>query len=157
MQDRAGDELPFLDPGELSDGDVRLVLTMYDPADAELGVVPSYEWQIQRATDGAVMGSICLRVGPREQVLYMGHIGYGVDERYRGHRYAARATRLLIPVARALGLRELWITTAPDNVASQRTCEIMGAEHVETLAVPPGTSLFDEGEHQKRCYRLRLD
>jgi predicted acetyltransferase len=149
-------EFKFFDPGELVDGDLRLVLTLCYQGNTAQGMVPSYEFQMQRVPDGARMGGISLRVGDTEHIIYVGHIGYGVAESYRGHHYAARATRLLIPLARRHGMAELWITTDPDNYASQRSCELAGAEYVETVVVPPYDSLYGRGDRLKLRYRLKI-
>ncbi|MHB1318262.1 MAG: GNAT family N-acetyltransferase [Anaerolineae bacterium] len=150
-------EFQFLDPGDLVDEDLRLVLLLCYRGDASRGMVPSYEFQMQRVPDKARIGGISLRVGDNEHITYVGHIGYGVAEAHRGHHYAARATRLLIPLARRHGMKELWITTDPENYASQRTCELVGAEYVETVTVPPYDSLYGRGDRSKLRYRLRVD
>ncbi len=149
-------EFEFLEPGQLVDGDLELRLLFCFPGDPQRGMVPSYEFQMQLAGRGTRIGGISLRVGDTEHIIYVGHIGYSVAKAFRGHRYAARATRLLIPLARAHGMRELWITTDPDNWASQRTCEILGADYVETVAVPPTDSLYGRGDRHKLRYRLKI-
>ena len=150
-------EFEFLDPGVLVDGDLRLVLMLRYYGDPARGMVPTYEFQMRRIPDNARLGGISLRVGDTEHIIYVGHIGYGVSAEHRGHHYAARGTRLLIPLARRHGMKELWITTDPDNYASQRTCELAGAEYVETVTVPPHDSLYGRGDRQKLRYRLRID
>jgi len=77
-----------------------------------------------------------------------------VHEPRRGHRYAARAVRLLLPLARRLGLDPLWITCDPENAASRRTLELAGAELVETVDVPPDCVIFQSGHPRKCRYRL---
>jgi tagatose 1,6-diphosphate aldolase len=151
------DEFEFLEPGELVDDDLELRLMFCLPGDLQHGFVPSYEFQMQLTGQLTRVGAISLRVGDTEHIRYAGHIGYGVVKAFRGHRYAARATRLLIPLARAHGMRELWITTDPDNVASQRTCEILGAKYVETVSVPPTDSLYGRGDRLKLRYRLDIE
>ena len=48
-------------------------------------------------------------------------------------------------------------TTTPDNLASRRTCEILGAELVETVELPPGNDMYERGERQKCRYRWVID
>ncbi len=125
------------------------------------GKVPAYHYWLRRRPeyrpDTEMAGSIALRIGIGEDLeLYLGHLGYGVFPRARGHRYAERACRLLLPLARAHGLREVYLTTNPDNLPSVRTCERLGAEFLGTVDLPPGHPLHHKGERQKRRYRLRV-
>lgn len=101
------------------------------------------------------LGGINLRVASTPHIeLYAGHIGFGVHPASRGHRYAARATRLLIPLARELQLNPLWITCDPENIASRRSCELAGAEFIEMVDVPTTCIIHRDG-HPKKCrYRL---
>jgi len=155
----AGAESPFefLDPGRLVDGDLELVLDETRPADPVRGYVPGYVFKMVPGGGGACAGHISLRIGnPFPLVLYGGHIGYGVEEEYRGRHYAARACRLLMDLARHHGLRALWITCTPENTASRRTCELAGAEFVEIVDLPPDSDMYRRGERRKCRYRLDL-
>ena len=130
------------------------------------GIVPTYHFWMRvtgPVADGtfdrqaAVAGMIGLRIGhSRDVELYYGHVGYHVYPPLRGHHYAERSVRLLLPLARRHGLKDLWITCNPDNHPSRRTCERLGAELVETLDVPPGHALYLRGERVKCRYRIRL-
>lgn len=147
----------FDDPGRSIDGDLELVLVEKDPGDPATGHVPTYRFSMRRVGQEEEIGSIALRVGNTHHVVtYAGHIGYGVHAEHRGHRYAARACRLLLPLARSHGLRTLWITCNPDNVASRQTCEIVGAELAEIVDLPEDTDMYQRGERQKCRYRLDL-
>ena len=53
-------------------------------------------------------------------------------------------------------MSELWITCNPDNIASRRTCERLGAEMKGVIDVPPGHILYARGERQKCRYRIAL-
>jgi tagatose 1,6-diphosphate aldolase len=104
-----------------------------------------------------IAGTISLRISDDENTrLYYGHVGYLVFPPARGHRYAERSLRLLLPLARRHGLRELWITTNPENVPSRRTCERLGGEYVETIDLPRHHPLYQRGERRKVRYRLDL-
>jgi tagatose 1,6-diphosphate aldolase len=50
----------------------------------------------------------------------------------------------------------LWITCNPENVASRRTCELVGGELVDIVELPPDIDMYKEGERQKCRYRVRL-
>jgi tagatose 1,6-diphosphate aldolase len=119
--------------------------------------VPTYHFRMVHAATAEEMGQINLRSETNLIIEhYAGHIGYGVHESYRGHHYAARAIRLLMPLAVQLGINPLWITCDPDNVASRRSCEIAGAEFVEIVDLPPEYLGYALGQRQKCRYRLTL-
>jgi tagatose 1,6-diphosphate aldolase len=143
-----------IEPGALQDGDLKLVLSSYSPH--RILHVPTYHFRMVHAVRGEKMGAINLRAVSTPYIeLYAGHIGYGVHEPHRGHRYAARAVRLLRPLAHTLGLDPLWITCDPDNRASRRTLEIAGAEFVEIVSVPEDSAIARSGHPAKCRYRLR--
>lgn len=147
----------FHDPGELIDGDLQLILEETRPANTAKGHAPEYRFKMVLASQEEKIGGINLRVGDTEHLAkYAGHIGYGVEPEHRGHRYAARSVRLLLPLARHHGLQALWITCNPDNAASRRTCELAGAEFIEIVDVPEDTDIYQRGERQKCRYRLDL-
>ncbi|HOG45165.1 MAG TPA: GNAT family N-acetyltransferase [Anaerolineae bacterium] len=147
----------FHDPGELRDGDLALVLAQTHPEDPAIGWAPSYRFTMVRAGQGTRLGRIDLRVGESHQlVMYAGHIGYEVAPEHRGHHYAARSCRLLLPLARSHGLIVVWITCNPDNWASRRTCELAGAELVEIVDLPGDNEMYWRGERQKCRYRIDL-
>jgi len=88
-------------------------------------------------------------------VQYIGHIGYAVQEAFRGRHFAERAVRLVLPLAAEHGINPIWITCGPDNAASRRTIERLGAAYVETVDVPDDYPL-NPGMIRKKC-RFRLD
>ena len=61
-----------------------------------------------------------------------------------------------LPLAKANGLSELWITCNPDNLASRRTCERLGAELVDIVPVPFDHPLWSRGDVAKCRYHLSL-
>lgn len=83
-------------------------------------------------------------------------VSYDVDPEHRGHLYASRACKLLLSLARTHSLQFLWITCSPDNIASRRTCELVGAKLVEIVDLPEDTDMYQEGERHKCRYRLDL-
>ena len=116
---------------------------------------PTYRFEMR--VGGLLAGNISLRLGHSEYIQkYAGHIGYGVDPMFRGHHYAARSCRLLFPVARSHGFHALWITCNPENVASRRTCELIGGQLMDIVDVPPIIDLYREGDRQKCRYRVLL-
>jgi tagatose 1,6-diphosphate aldolase len=104
-----------------------------------------------------IAGGIGLRIGrSRDLECYTGHVGYHVYPAARGHRYAERACRLLLPLARRHGFDVLWITCNPDNAPSRITCERLGATMIEVVDLPEDHTLYRQGERLKCRYRLQL-
>lgn len=148
----------FLDPGRLIDDDLELILYERDPGNSARGWVPAYKFMMTHVGTGVRLGRIDLRIGSvPDIVLYAGHIGYAVEPAHRGHHYAARSCRLLLPLAARHGLNPLWITCNPDNYASRRTCELVGATFVEIVDLPRDNDMYREGERQKCRYRIDLE
>ncbi len=147
-----------LKPGDTVNGvDVSLLLTAISPEDPERDWVPCYHFAIIRSKDLTEIGRISLRIGDTESIrLYAGHVGYSVNEVHRGHRYSGQAAKLLRLLALRHHLSELWITTNPENTASRRICEWLGATYVETVDVPPTHEIAKLGEHRKCRYRWVL-
>jgi len=147
----------FLQPGPLVDRDLVLQLIERSPGDPAHDVVPSYRFKMTRQDRAVEMGRIDLRVGNTHNlIMYGGHIGYRVHAEYRGQHFAARAVRLLVPLARAHKLGTMWITCNPDNWASRRSCELAELELVEIVDLPPNIDMYFQGERQKCRYRLYL-
>jgi predicted acetyltransferase len=148
----------FLDPGRLVDDDLQLVLTDAFSGNSTRNLAPAYRFRMTRTDQGIGMGEIELRIGNTPHLrLYAGHIGYEVYPSYRGHHYAARSVRLLLPLARRHDLGTVWITCNPDNYASRRSCELAGFEFVEIVNLPPDSEMYREGERQKCRYRYQLN
>jgi predicted acetyltransferase len=155
--ERPGDVFEFHDPGPLVDDDLELVLVEKYLGDPLKEYVPAYRFKMTHAGQDEEIGRIELRMGNTDHILmYGGHIGYHVLPAHRGHRYAAKACRLLLPLARSHAMESLWITCNPDNVPSRRTCELAGAELVEIVDLPEEAIMYRAGERQKCRYRIDL-
>ena len=149
--------LQFFEPGILQDDTLKLVLRRTYRGSRSLGLAPNYAFDMKHTDTGEHMGEIDLRLSNSHHIThYAGHIGYGVVGAFRGHHYAARACRLLLPLAKLHGLSPLWITCNPDNVASRKTCEHLGATLTEIVALPPNSDLYQRGEREKCRYRIDL-
>ncbi len=137
-----------------------------EPADPLIGRVPSHHfWMMLRhAAHGPaepppvrIAGAIGLRVGTTPSIeLYYGNFGYHVYPPARGQGYAERSCRLLLPLARRYGLKSIWITCNPDNAASRRTCEKLGADFVNVVPVPESDPLYQRGDTEKCRFRLGI-
>ena len=138
-----------------------MISTWYWPeqrrAAPERGIVPAYAFHVKVTGSDAPVGRINLRIGTNEHIqLYAGNLGYQIEAAHRGRRLAERAIRLVLPIARSHGMTEIWVGCNPDNHASRRTCERLGAELVEIIDVPPGNDLYEKGDRQTCRYLLRL-
>lgn len=157
MMVQAGAARLFDAPALAQDGELTLVLVERYFGDAAREFVPAYVFAMKHRSTGQEMGRISLRVGDTPHLrMYAGHIGYAVDWPFRGNHYAERSCRLLLALARAHLMRELWITCNPDNHASRRTLERLGAQFVEIVDVPPSSAMYWQGERRKCRYRLVL-
>jgi tagatose 1,6-diphosphate aldolase len=140
-------------PGLMRDGDLTLALLRFELHSVHR--VPTYQFHMVHIMTGEVLGNLRLSLGSTPHLeRYAGHVGYGVLPEHRGHRYAARAVRLLLPLAREAGLDPLWITCDPENGASRRTLELAGAEFVEVVHVPENCIIRRKGHPLKCRYRL---
>src|SRR5580658_5185004 len=136
-------------PPRFEDADLTLHLTDFSPH--RVHNVPTYHFRMVHTSTGEELGGINLRIASTPHIeRYAGHIGFTVHPAHRGHRYAARALRLLMPLAQQLGLDTLWISCDPENAASRRTLELAGAHFVEIVDVPEDCIIHRSG-HKKKC------
>ena len=145
----------FFDTSDLRDGEIFLRLERTGETAPEKRWVPSYYFDIC-LLDGTKIGHCDLRIGHNDKTYIGGNIGYGIDEPYRGHRYAAKACALLFMQARRHGMDHLYITCDPDNTASSRTCRIAGGEYIETADIPEDNEMYAEGKRRAMVYRFTL-
>jgi len=144
--------------GPLIDGDLELALNRIEPMRKEDRWAAAYLFDMIEGPTGQRVGGIGLRLADTEELLcYGGHIGYGVDEPFRGRKYAARAVKLLLPLARKVGMKTLWITCDPSNTASRPSCEIAGGKLVETVQIPATSLMYEQGRRHSCRYRFDLD
>jgi predicted acetyltransferase len=148
----------FLEPEPLSDGEVSLVLARRQKPEPLRGWCRAYHFEIRRAETGACIGQVTFRAGHTHTLeYYSGHIGYSISEPMRGRGFAEKAVRLLLPFIQRHGFSVIWITCNPDNVASRRTCERLGAEFIEIVPLPVDNDMYlQRGETHKCRYRLEL-
>lgn len=130
--------------------------------DAPAGRVPAYHfWMVVRDGVGdppiRLAGGLGLRIGANPEIeLYSGNIGYHVYPPARGRHLAERACRLVLPLARRHGMERLWITCNPDNTASRRTCDRLGARLVEIVPIPAEHPFRLRGETAKCRFLIEL-
>ena len=140
-----------------SDDQIELVLSSQEVADAACGIDDGYLFSIYRAKTRDYVGYVCLRLGESPALYYLGHIGYRIEEKHRGHGYAARACRLMLPLLRQLHLGSVVITNNVDNIASRKTCENLGCVLERIADVPPEQRANCAGAAQKCRYIWRVN
>ena len=146
-----GDSLP-IPPESLSSGEILLRLSRIVPGVASRGFVPYFHFRVI-ARDGSDVGHINFRVGDTEHVRFCaGHVGFEIFETFRGHGYALQACRAIAPFVRSI-YQSVTITCDPDNDASRRTLERLGAEFVDEVVVPSPDPHHDQRSRIKRRYR----
>lgn len=145
------DELPLVPSQPLCSGEVTLCFVRTVPGEPIRGIVPYYHFRILLA-DGSDVGHINFRVGDTEHVrISAGHIGFEVLELFRGHRYALQACHAIAPFVRSV-YQAVTITCDPDNLASRRTIERLGASFVDEVPLPPHDPQYQRGSRIKRRY-----
>jgi len=154
MNDAIEEAIEVVRSLKLRHGDLELRLAEY--SEHAYHRVPTYFFRMMSVDRKEEMGAINLRIGSTPHLeRYAGHIGYSVHATYRGHHYAARSVKLLLPVARTLGIDPLWVTCDPENMASRRSLEIAGAEMIEIVDVPEDCGIRKYGGRARKCrYRL---
>jgi tagatose 1,6-diphosphate aldolase len=146
------EELLPIPPETLTSGEVVLRFVRVVPGEPSRGFVPYFHFRILVA-DGSDVGHINFRVGDTEHVrVCAGHIGFEIQESFRGHGYALQACRAISPFVRSI-YDACTITCDPDNLASLRTIERLGASFIDEVAVPPHDPHYQRGLRSKRRYK----
>lgn len=145
----------FLDTDDLRSDEIVLRLTRTTDPMPEKRFLPAYHFDIC-LPDGTKIGACDLRIGHNDKTYIGGNIGYGIDEPYRGHRYAAKACELLFRQAKKHGMDHVIITCVPTNAASARTCQLAGGRYLETADIPEDNEMYAEGKRQVMVYRFDL-
>ena len=119
--------------------------------------IPYYWYEIIPKALNKPVGKISIRLGDNYHSYYNGHIGYEVDEEYRGHGYSYQAAKMVLPVAKAYGMERIYLVCDEGNTASYKTIEKLGAELVEKVVPPKDYFGWYEEIPVQRIYRLELD
>lgn len=143
--------LPPVPVETLSSGEVTLRFARIVPGEPGQGIVPYFHFRIL-APNGQDVGHINFRVGDTEHVrISVGHLGYGIARPFRGRHYALQACHAIAPFVRSV-YRAVILTCDPDNLASRRTIECLGARFIDEVALPPRDPQYQLGSEFKRRY-----
>ena len=141
----------------LTDNEIDLRINKTLASSNETCFLPSYEFDIYLHNSKERVGGICIRIGINEFVeKYEGNIGYGIEEKWRGNKYAAKACKLIKQVAKDHKMNIIWITCDPSNKASRKTCEIIGAQFIQIIDLPINCSDYNEGYKKKCRYKWEI-
>ncbi|MBO6158042.1 MAG: GNAT family N-acetyltransferase [Firmicutes bacterium] len=147
----------------LQNEEVCLICTAHEEADPSRNWAPCNRYAIclpkpNRLTGYIHAGGCDLRFDYNENLYYGGHIGYHIDEPYRGNHLALKACRLLLEEAWRRQMPYIYITCNPDNIASRRTLDALVREYNETgraakmlkiVDLPEYNDMYLDGERQK--------
>lgn len=131
---------------------MRLELLEYVNENLPKGFDPYYIYLI--IVDEIEVGRLVYREGSDASRYYDGHIGYHIEEEYRGHHYSYKACLLLKEI---INKDYLYITCDPNNIASKKTIEKLGCEFIERAIIPNYLKhVFSKEEKEKLIYRWCL-
>ena len=142
----------FKDIHFLTDGQLDLVLEKTVPAELEHFLAPTYYFEIKRSGIPYVIGKIEIRVAHNELTFYAGNIGYEIYPPYRGNHYAGKACEIIKRVAQIHGMNYLHISCLPTNIASNKTCENLGANFLGSYLIPFHNELYLYGIREMNVY-----
>jgi RimJ/RimL family protein N-acetyltransferase len=129
---------------------IPLIPVPYTPSDADSWLERCREvWQRSESYPFAIVGSETGELlGSIEAHADNGTIGYWVAAHRRGRGIATQALKLICEWNRR---RPLWLTTHPDNVASQRVAEKAGFRRV---GMRPHEPAFRDGTTEAVLFEL---
>ncbi len=133
--------------------EVRLIPTGHTDGDSTH--LPALYYSV-RLADGTKVGTCELRLGHHAATELHGNISYTVFPPYRGHGYAASASKQLLRIAAEHGMKSLLITCGEENIASYRTCIALGGEYRGVVPLPDGHSLRRPDRKAVHVFRFSL-
>lgn len=112
--------------------------------------VPATQYALVRVSDGKLVGMLQLRHELNDHLRTLGgHIGYSVRPSERQRGYAKEMLRRVLPLAKALGLKQVLVTCYEENDPSRRTILANGG-------VYEGSSLEEESGKRVQRYWISL-
>lgn len=124
-------------------------MIQFEPENPITHRLAQYRYRVLEKATGLPVGWANFRIGTPSQVYLFGHIGYSVDEPYRGHGFAYQACLCLFSLARRLDMDEIIITCNPDNLPSRKTLEKLNGVMLEIAPVPESSEMYVEGDREK--------
>jgi predicted acetyltransferase len=79
--------------------------------------------------DNIIVGRLSIRHSLNDSlIIYGGHVGYAVSEKYRNQGIASDMLRQAIPICNSFGISKILLTCADDNIASIKVIEKCGGK-----------------------------
>lgn len=142
----------FYDFDFLTDGEIDLKISGKYLGDEEM--LPFYYYDI--FLKDRFIGRISMRIDSNFHSYYNGNIGYEIEENFRGKNYALKACKLVLPIAKAHGMNELFLTCDENNIPSYKTIERLGGELLEIVKPPKNYFAYRENMKKQRIYKLYI-
>ena len=112
---------------------IDLILDEVVQENKEKGYPAAIMYKIVLKGTNIIVGHCSAKIGYSEILYYAGHTGFSVKEEYRGKGFATEAVILLKKVFKANNMYWIYITNNPDNQASIRVCEKIGAKFIKLV------------------------
>lgn len=119
-------------------------------------MIPFYYYDIYEKKSNKKVGKISIRIGDNYHSYFNGHIGYEIDEQFRGNNYSYYASKLVLQVADEYGMKRIYLTCNESNIASRRIIEELGCDLLEIIDVPNDYFGWHEGMEKQCIYKLTL-
>lgn len=139
---------------DLRNDEVYLQLYELFQGDTEKGSPPAYRFYIKKIDDETTVGKCSFRIGNSGDIMYGGNIGYDIDEPYRGNKYSLKACTLLFQLAQMHHMETVLITCRPENKASRRICELLGAKLEGIVDLPEDDYNYQRGARVHCIYKV---
>ncbi|MEG2290598.1 MAG: GNAT family N-acetyltransferase [Clostridium sp.] len=119
-------------------------------------LIPFYYYDIYEKKSNEKVGKISIRIGDNYHSKYNGHIGYEIDDKFRGKRYSFYASQLVLQVAEEHGMKNIYITCDESNIPSRKIIQRLGGELKEIIDVPKDYFAWYEGIERHCIFELQL-
>lgn len=128
---------------------------MHFYTDNSVDELPYYWYEI--CLGNLAIGKISLRLGYNDITMVNGHVGYEINEAYRGHNYGYYALELIKSLAMDHGFRYLIVTATVDNFQSQKIIMRAGGKLIYSdYKVPKTHILYVLGKPKMNIYEITL-
>jgi len=97
----------------------------------------------------------------KDNFTYDGNVGYQIKEKFQNNGYATRALKLLKEIVKTneyVGDKDLFISTTPDNIFSQKVAENNSGDLIYNGEVPENDAFnYKYGVKEVKVYQIRMN